>query len=1813
MRIITPVKNYFIYFVVLVSLLGFNSAVYSQCPTVTNLNQSFCNIQSPTISSLAASSNGGGVSWFANATGGTALLATTGLVNGEDYFADDATGACGTRQRVIVTVYSAPTGANFQGVCVTSLNQATPSNPQFVISGNNLRWYTTSSGGTPISNATILTDNTIYYISQTNPDTGCETSRLQLFVNVGLVPIPTGSAVQEFCNVTGNPPTVADLLATGNNNWYLTSTFGVPLDLSTPLVNGQFYYATSLDPPCESSDRLEVLVTIYEPNDAGNDGSRSLCVNQIPTTLPFNLFNLVGGTPDATGVWSGPIATTNGSQGTLNPSALTLAGSPYVFTYTVSSALCATDASIVTIIINPTPTVTVTSPPVCQGTLATVTATVSPAGTYNYVWTVPAGATNPGNVATFTTTIAGVYSVIAISISTTCPSQPAQTTVIVNPRPTVTITSPPVCQGSLATVTATATPAGTYNYVWTVPSGAANPGNVASFTTTTAGVYSVVITNPTTTCSSLPVQTTVVINPIPTVTVTSPPVCQGTPATVTATATPSASYSYVWTVPSGASNPGNVGSFLTNTPGIYSVIATNTTTTCPSLPAQTNVVINPRPTVTVTSLAVCQGIPAPVIATATPIGIYTYTWTVPAGATNPGNVAAFVTTTPGVYSVIITNPVTTCPSLPAQTTVVINPRPVVTVTSPPVCQGTPATVTATATPAGTYTYIWTVPAGATNPGNVATFTTTVPGVYSVIAINTITTCPSLPAQTTVVINPIPTVTVTSPPVCQGTPATVTATATPAGTYTYIWTVPAGATNPGNVATFTTTVPGVYSVVAINTITTCPSLPAQTTVVINPRPVVTVTSPPVCQGTPATVTATATPAGTYTYIWTVPAGATNPGNVATFTTTVPGVYSVVATNTTSTCPSLPAQTTVVINPTPTVIITSPTVCEGTPSTVTATATPSGTYTYIWTVPAGATNPGNVATFTTTIAGVYSVIATNAASTCPSQPAQTTVVINPKPTVTVTSSPVCQGILATVTATPLPAGIYTYVWTVPAGATNPGNVATFTTATVGIYSVIVTNPTTTCPSLPAQTTVVISPSPTLTVTSPPVCQGTPATVTVTPNPAGTYTYGWTFPAGASNPGNTATFTTTIPGVYSVIATNTTTTCPSLPAQTTVVINPAPDAGTNGTKTFCSNTAPEDLLLSLGGTPQAGGIWTPTLANGDGVFDPVVDASGTYTYTIVGIAPCVDATATVTVNVIEEPQAGNDGELIVCSDSPSEDLFLILGPGTQTGGTWSPAMASGTGVFNPAVDPQGDYTYTVTGTPPCASDTAVVSVTVNLAPDAGTNGTKTFCSNTAPEDLLLSLGGTPQAGGIWTPTLANGDGVFDPVVDASGTYTYTIVGIAPCVDATATVTVNVIEEPQAGNDGELIVCANSPSEDLFLILGLGTQTGGTWSPGMASGTGVFNPAVDPQGDYTYTITGTPPCASDIAVVTVTVNPLPDAGTDGSLAICSNQNPVDLFASLQGTPQTGGTWSPTLASGTGVFNPAVDPQGDYTYTITGTAPCANDTAVVTVTVNLAPDAGTTGTKTFCSNAAPEDLLLSLAGTPQVGGIWTPTLSNGDGVFDPVVDASGTYTYTIVGIAPCVDATATVTVNVIEEPQAGNDGELIVCADSPSEDLFLILGLGTQTGGTWSPALASGTGVFDPALDAAGEYTYTIAGTSPCASDSAVVTVLVNPIPNAGTNGSLAICSNQNPVDLFDSLQGTPQAGGIWTPTLASGTGVFDPVVDVAGTYTYTVSGIAPCTDATASATVVVTDEPQAGNDGELIVCADSPSEDLFLILGLG
>ncbi|MBA4134974.1 MAG: hypothetical protein C0525_09640, partial [Flavobacterium sp.] len=606
--------------------------------------------------------------------------------------------------------------------------------------------------------------------------------------------------------------------------------------------------------------------------------------------------------------------------------------------------------------------------------------------------------------------------------------------------------------------------------------------------------------------------------------------------------------------------------------------------------------------------------------------------------------------------------------------------------------------------------------------------------------------------------------------------------------------------------------------------------------------------------------------------------------------------------------------------------------------------------------------------------------------------------------------------------------------------------------------------------------------------------------------------------------------------------------------------------------------------------------------------------------GTPSCINPqTSSTTLTIVQPPIPGNNASVTLCVLSPSVNLFTLLGPTAQTGGTWSPALTSGTGVFNPAVDPSGTYTYTLNGTAPCTNVSANVQVVVNPVPDAGNNGVLAICSNQSPVDLFASLTGTPQSGGTWSPPLNSGTGIFNPAVDLSGVYTYTVSGVSPCVDDTATVTVTVTQGPEAGTDNTVTLCIDSPSQDLALLLGTNSQPGGVWSPALTSGTGVFNPAVDVAGAYTYTLSGTQPCDNDSAVITVVVNPVPNAGDNSSIVLCENNPSQDLFTLLGANAQSGGTWSPALASGTGVFNPAVDLAGTYIYTVGGGL-CSSDTATVSVAVSQAPNAGGVGqVLNVCESTTAIDLATGLDGT-QDTGVWNDDDTTGalsGSIFNPTIVGVGTYhfTYTVTGNTPCANASSTVTVVVNPSPIAGVSSTISFCATDSTQDLFPLLGNTAQTGGTWSPALVSGTGVFNPAVDTQGIYTYTVSAPF-CASVSANIDVTVfQPVSSGGIGQTLNSCVTETSIDLTSGLDGT-QGVGVWNDDDTTGalTGaIFNPTIVGVGTYhfTYTVTGNAPCPNASSTVTVIVHPSPIAGTDGVLTVCSTDGSQDLFGLLG--
>ena len=228
--------------------------VLIEAPRFVNNPQSLCG--PATLADVATDGNTN-IVWYAQAIGGSPLPLTTSLSSGTYYATIAVGGSCEsiTRSPVVIeigaivdTVPRVVTPQYFcEGAIISNL----------VVTNNQLRWYTTPTGGTALSPETVLVDG-MYYAAQGAG--ACETtSRAQVEVILSRFSKPLAPADQTMCN--GLATVLADLRVTGAGViWFDALTDGNRLPLSTPLVSGTTYYAAQTSEDCES-ERIPVTVT----------------------------------------------------------------------------------------------------------------------------------------------------------------------------------------------------------------------------------------------------------------------------------------------------------------------------------------------------------------------------------------------------------------------------------------------------------------------------------------------------------------------------------------------------------------------------------------------------------------------------------------------------------------------------------------------------------------------------------------------------------------------------------------------------------------------------------------------------------------------------------------------------------------------------------------------------------------------------------------------------------------------------------------------------------------------------------------------------------------------------------------------------------------------------------------------------------------------------------------------------------------------------------------------------------------------------------------------------------------------------------------------------------------------------------------------------------------------------------------------------------------------------------------------------------------------------------------------------------------
>lgn len=924
-------------------------------------------------------------------------------------------------------------------------------------------------------------------------------------------------------------------------------------------------------------------------------------------------------------------------------------------------------------------------------------------------------------------------------------------------------------------------------------------------------------------------------------------------------------------------------------PGNYTVRLT-LTNSCGSFVSNQPVVAQSPPRVTINAIpSVCAG--ANVNPTAVvndclePSDSYSWTFTggTPSSANTliPGSVS-FSTAGTFPVSLAVTN---ACGTTTANASVVIRPIPPALnpQVNSPVCAGSTANFTSDASASTTYS--WSGPNSFTSNQqnfNLTNVTAAQAGTYTVFG--TMNGCPGPSSSVTLVVNPIPVISITPPnaTICRGDSVSLTAS----GASTYTWS-PATGLSATNTATVMASPAATQTYTVTGSNGTC-SGTRTVVITVNPLPVVNAGPNVTLCNQPIPFTLTPSPAGG---TWT----GTNVTSTGIFTPNGTGTFNLIYSFTNGNgCTNRDTLTVTVVDPIPAFAGPDSSRCFGSPA-ITLIGSPAGG---TW----SGTSITSAGVFTPNVVGTHSLVYTFGTGTCLSRDTMR-MTVNPLPIVDAgpNFSLCIDAGIQNLSGTPA-SGTWTGI-----GITNP--IGTFNPAIAGAGNRTLTYSFTDINGCSASDNLVVTVNP-----LPVVNAGPDTTACDQPNPfllsfspaGGTWSGTNVSPTGIFTPNGTGAFTLT----YTFTNANG---CTNSDTRIVTIISPTqPDSGPNFA--VCID-APN---VTLSPTPT-GGTWTGSFVTAGGIFNPTIVGSFNLVYTLGSGACLLRDTLVALVNPLPIVNAG--ANFSVCIDAGVQILT-----GTPTGGTWSgTGITNPTGEFTPSTAGAGAHnlTYTFTDGNSCTSSD-VLSVTVNPLPVVNAGADTTLCNQPFP----VQFTGTPAAG-IWSGTGITPTGQFTPNTIGAFTLTYTSTNVNGCTNSDTRI-VTVVNPALANAGPDVEVCIDIPNVQLN-----GTPASGTWTGLHVTSGGLFTPSV--PGTFTLVISnGAGNCLTRDTML-FTVHSLPVVTIGADVEFCPSDDPVN-FA---GTP-VNGIWSGNGITdpNTGTFDPEIAPLGTNTIIYTFTDPittCVN------------------------------------------------------------------------------------------------------------------------------------------------------------------------------------------------------------------------------------------------------------------------------------
>lgn len=629
--------------------------------------------------------------------------------------------------------------------------------------------------------------------------------------------------------------------------------------------------------------------------------------------------------------------------------------------------------------------------------------------------------------------------------------------------------------------------------------------------------------------------------------------------------------------------------------------------------------------------------------------------------------------------------------------------------------------------------------------------------------------------------------------------------------------------------------------------------------------------------------------------------------------------------------------------------------------------------------------------------------------------------------------------------------------------------------------------------------------------------------------------------------------------------------------------PDAVANGSVLSCGATS--TTITGLSATTGASYSWT-----GPGGFtsmsqNPAVSSIGDYILTVTSPEGCTStATATVTADT-DLPDASASGGILNCTATSVQ----LMGSSSSSGVTYSWTGPSGfaSDMQNPMVTEAGIYTLSVSGSNGCIVTADAEVMSDILPPTTDLDDGELSCTVI---ELAYSVEGTAS----WSGPDGFTSSMDSITIIEPGTYNVTVTGANTC---STTASLNISQDntiPDINAEGGVVNCAS----------GQATLSGSSSSPGATyswTGPGGFTasipePLAATLGTYTLVVTGENGCTASVDVELTASLDAPEIMATGGTVDCIASS-IELTASSS-TENISFTWIGPEGFTSEMQNPMVTLPGIYTVTGTNDNGCSSTATTEVVDNTLVPDVSISAENINCQLGSTQ--FTTIVSENVTSYMWSGPNEFSSTEKEPEVTVEGMYTLIVTSENGCTATATTTLISDVENPDAMASGGLLTC----TLNNLVIEGSTTTDGAVfmWTGPNNFTSSIQNPEVSVPGTYFFTVTAPNGCTAIDSAIVEGDSDLPIANATGGTINCINDQ-VTLIGSTESTG-ATTVWTGPNGFSSSNLTPIVDIPGTYTFTVTSTGSCSAFSSVEVILDKRDPDLAIAGGRVDCNEGSRE---------